>query len=298
MPAHTDWIESHDPAYVAELTSWSRAERDAADGIPRYSVVTTAQTRESLFVLRDFDVIDKAGTRVADFTVERPTVIAVGTHFDRPADQFLAGTAFGRLLLAATARGAAASPLGQVVDITLPAPCSARRPEGRAMSRCCCASDTPTRPRDVWRPRAGLSTTSSTYPDHRSAPPFQPRCQPDHHSGGCSVTSPGRGSHTQPRPELGIEAGCPSHGTGQGWRGHCSAGPAQFWTSGRSWKCSTGTVRTPQMPHRNRARCYPARPWSPIATVRSRLLGSQEGLEPPVRPEDLPVCRHPGRSRR
>jgi hypothetical protein len=120
--AHADWIESQDPAYVAELKSWSRTDPGATDGIPRASVVTAERVRESEFVVRDFDVVGEAGTRlddiVDDVVVERPTVVALGTDSDQPADRLLAGTALGRVLLTATARGAAASPLGQVVDVS------------------------------------------------------------------------------------------------------------------------------------------------------------------------------------
>ncbi|MCK9930771.1 hypothetical protein MXD62_27095 [Frankia sp. Mgl5] len=82
MPAAHGLIPTNPYSAAAELKSWSRSEVSAADGIPRYSVVTTARTRESEFVLRDFDVIDKSGTRVADVAVERPTVLAVGTDAD------------------------------------------------------------------------------------------------------------------------------------------------------------------------------------------------------------------------
>jgi nitroreductase len=115
--AHADWIETHDPAYVAELRRWSRTEPGAADGIPRTAVAAGDDVRRSEFVLRDFDVAGTPGVRFETLAVERPTVVAIGTDADRPADRLLAGAALGRVLLAATARGAAASPLGQAVDV-------------------------------------------------------------------------------------------------------------------------------------------------------------------------------------
>ncbi len=117
LVAHADWIESHDPDYVAELRRWSRTEPGATDGIPRTAVVAGAGARQSDFALRDFDVTGEPGLRIDSVAVERPTVVAVGTDGDEAADRFAAGEALGRVLLTATTRGAAASPLGQAIDL-------------------------------------------------------------------------------------------------------------------------------------------------------------------------------------
>lgn len=130
--SRADWQEAHDPAYTEELRHWSRTSPQARDGIPREAVVGGAATRQSEFVLRDFDVVgglEPAGAAgssepaveqpaVERLAVERPTVVAIGTDSDRPTDRLLAGGATGRVLLTATARGLAASPLGQVLDVS------------------------------------------------------------------------------------------------------------------------------------------------------------------------------------
>ncbi|MBX6390202.1 MAG: nitroreductase [Frankia sp.] len=114
--AHADWIETHDPAYREELGRWRRQAGGAADGIPPSAVVSNDE-RQSEFVLRDFEITGDAGLPLGQVSVERPTVVGIGSSADTPADRLMAGQALGRVLLTATARGAAASPLGQAVDL-------------------------------------------------------------------------------------------------------------------------------------------------------------------------------------
>ncbi|AEH09863.1 MULTISPECIES: Acg family FMN-binding oxidoreductase [Protofrankia] len=49
--------------------------------------------------------------------LRRPTVVALGTDADRPVDRLAAGQAVARILLTATAHGAAARPVGHAEDI-------------------------------------------------------------------------------------------------------------------------------------------------------------------------------------
>ncbi|OAA28167.1 hypothetical protein UG55_1006140 [Frankia sp. EI5c] len=122
--SRADWHESRDPAYAEELRSWRRDSSAAADGIPPSAVEVAPADRQSEFVLRDFAVPGNgvgdgaaAGAEGAARQVERPTVVAIGTDADRPVDWLLAGGATGLVMLAATVRGLAASPLGQVIDL-------------------------------------------------------------------------------------------------------------------------------------------------------------------------------------
>jgi len=138
LTARADWAEHIDPAYQAELEAWSRPASGpgstADDGIPRHAVVAANPNRASEFPPRDFDVLASgpadgaagadgasapgaAGLSSAGAGVERPDVVLLGTSSDRPVDQLIAGQALARVLLAVTAHGAAASPLGQPVDI-------------------------------------------------------------------------------------------------------------------------------------------------------------------------------------
>ncbi|WP_322754579.1 Acg family FMN-binding oxidoreductase [Frankia sp. Cas3] len=115
--ARADWLENHDPAYRAELTAWSRTTADAVDGIPRDVVISSDQPRQSEFTIRDFNVVGEPGLALQQTDVERPMVVLIGTDGDTPADRLRAGQAMERVLLTATARGIATSPLGQAVDL-------------------------------------------------------------------------------------------------------------------------------------------------------------------------------------
>ncbi|WP_018640282.1 Acg family FMN-binding oxidoreductase [Parafrankia elaeagni] len=127
--SRADWQETHDPAYAEELLRWRRDSTTAADGLPAEVVGGVAESRQSEFVLRDFDVArgdtssvapsrgTPAGGGAAPAPVEHPVLLAVGTDSDRPVDRLLGGAATGRVLLTATERGLAASPLGQVLDL-------------------------------------------------------------------------------------------------------------------------------------------------------------------------------------
>jgi nitroreductase len=118
-------LEQGDPAYLAELQRWVRTDPAAVDGVPA-AAVSTADPREraSNWLIRDF----VAGTReqraflpagnpdAPPPTVERPTVLLLGSENDDRAAWLAAGRALGVLLLVATAAGLAASPLTQALD--------------------------------------------------------------------------------------------------------------------------------------------------------------------------------------
>jgi hypothetical protein len=117
LTSRADWLETHDPAYRAELERWSRTDPGAVDGIPRDVVVASTGDRPAEFVMRDFDVAGDAGLRLEQTDVERPTVVIIGTDADRYTDHLVAGAALERVLLTATVHGIATSPLGQAVDV-------------------------------------------------------------------------------------------------------------------------------------------------------------------------------------
>lgn len=118
-------MERSDPAYLAELQRWVRADPAAVDGVPLAAVPgEDPATRPSNWLIRDF----VAGERerqpflaAEDPTapppaVERPTVLLLGTRNDDRGAWLLAGRELGRLLLRATGAGVAASPLTQALD--------------------------------------------------------------------------------------------------------------------------------------------------------------------------------------
>jgi nitroreductase len=118
-------IEQGEPAYLAELESWLRTDPAAVDGVPVEAVPSAdPATRPSNWLIRDFVVgarpespAPPAGDpRAPPPTVERPTVLLLGTVNDNRYAWLDAGRALGRLLLSATSAGLAASPLTQALD--------------------------------------------------------------------------------------------------------------------------------------------------------------------------------------
>jgi nitroreductase len=126
LVSRAEEMEQRDPEYVAELERWLRTDPAAVDGVPVDAVLSEdPATRPSNWLIRDF-VVGSRGAHSAFLpegaadapppTVERPTVVLLGTHSDDRAAWLLSGQALGRLLLMATAEGLAASPLTQALD--------------------------------------------------------------------------------------------------------------------------------------------------------------------------------------
>jgi nitroreductase len=120
--SRADEIEAADPAYQDELRRWTMAGEGATEGVPSSAVPDVAPSRRgSNYRLRDF-VPDREPGAFADEDadpppVERPTVMVLGTSDDDVAAWLVAGQAVGRVLLTAAARGVAASPMTQPLEI-------------------------------------------------------------------------------------------------------------------------------------------------------------------------------------
>jgi len=120
--ARADETESADPAYREELRRWTMAGDDATEGIPSSAIPDVAPSqRGSNYRLRDFEPDREPGAPADEDAgpppVERPTVMVLGTTDDDVEAWLVAGQAVGRVLLTAAARGVAASPLTQPLEI-------------------------------------------------------------------------------------------------------------------------------------------------------------------------------------
>jgi hypothetical protein len=119
--ARADDDEREDPAYQAELASWTARPEDARDGLPA-AATPDVQHRASSLRLRDFRGGEEAASGTARGPVggppaaERPLALVLGTEQDTATDWLGAGEALMALLLHATVEGVQAQPLGQVVD--------------------------------------------------------------------------------------------------------------------------------------------------------------------------------------
>ncbi|SNT60911.1 Nitroreductase family protein [Asanoa hainanensis] len=110
-----DNILRSDPGYRAELAAWTTSGgAGRRDGVPR-DAFSPCDTNRAI-PLRDFGLGNGAPTATVPFERE-PTTLLVLTGGDAPADWTRAGMALERVLLSATARGLAATPLSQVVEV-------------------------------------------------------------------------------------------------------------------------------------------------------------------------------------
>ena len=100
--------EESDPAYREELDRWTRSGEVSVDGVP---ATPDAAGHDDVFVLRDF------GSGGHGRWGRGGEVIVLGTDTDDPRAWLQAGQALGLVLLHLTLEGAAASPLGQVLDL-------------------------------------------------------------------------------------------------------------------------------------------------------------------------------------
>jgi nitroreductase len=102
-----------DPAYAAELASWTRSEPSAVDGVPANAAGFTGEPQD-LLPQRAFG----EQVRVAGKDYEPDPLIAVlGTLGDTAVDHLQAGYALQRVLLTITDQGLASSMLSQPIEV-------------------------------------------------------------------------------------------------------------------------------------------------------------------------------------
>jgi nitroreductase len=109
-----DRVLCRDPAYLAELRSWTRQGRSAEDGVPE-SAGGPAARPQDLLPQRPFGASEPDRTG-RDFEPE-PLVGVLGVTGDSPTDQLRAGHALQRVLLTITDLGLAASMLSQPIEV-------------------------------------------------------------------------------------------------------------------------------------------------------------------------------------
>jgi nitroreductase len=108
--AERDWLA--DPAYRAELARWAGGPRDR-EGIPDSAL--GPRSPDSPAPVREFAPGRPAPAGYAWFE-ENPQLAVLSTHSGGRAQWLLAGQALQRVLLTATVRGIAASPLTQPLE--------------------------------------------------------------------------------------------------------------------------------------------------------------------------------------
>lgn len=104
-----------DPQYRAELASWTTPGGvGRRDGVPRQAF--GPRDSNAAIPLRDFAMGHGDPSAVVDFEPD-PTLVLLFTAGDGPGDWMRAGAALQRVLLTATVRGLAATPLSQMLEV-------------------------------------------------------------------------------------------------------------------------------------------------------------------------------------
>jgi len=119
--ADAEAAEAADPRYAEELARWT-TKRGEGEGIPPAATPQWPAERVSDLPLRDFsghDAHPTSGGRgeAEPPSVERDTVLVLGTEADEPGAWVAAGRALGWALLRIASAGLSAQPLGQAIDL-------------------------------------------------------------------------------------------------------------------------------------------------------------------------------------
>ena len=109
-------LQMADPAFRAELATWSEAAPERRDGVPATAGGSPPEPQD-LWVLRDFTAgAGRARIPGNDFEDE-PTIAVLISHHTGLSAEVQVGQALQRVLLTATAAGLSASFLSQVVEV-------------------------------------------------------------------------------------------------------------------------------------------------------------------------------------
>jgi len=104
-----------DPRYRAELAAWTTpGGLGRVDGVPRQAF--GPRDTDGALPMREFALGHGDPTATVDFEPD-PTLILLFTDGDTPVDWLRAGAALQRVLLTATVRGLAATPLSQLLEV-------------------------------------------------------------------------------------------------------------------------------------------------------------------------------------
>jgi hypothetical protein len=112
-----DALENADPAYRAELRAWTTDDPRRADGVPASAVPHVTGEIQDDIPIRDFDTHGMGWLPSRTYSSAAQCLFVLTTPGDTALDWLHAGEALERVLLEITARGYAASPLTQVIEV-------------------------------------------------------------------------------------------------------------------------------------------------------------------------------------
>ncbi|MDP9093351.1 MAG: nitroreductase family protein [Actinomycetota bacterium] len=112
-----DGIENANPAYRAELRTWTTEDPERDDGVPAYAVPRVLGNAEDDLPIRDFDTHAAGSLPTQTRSSLNQCLVLLGAGEDNPLAWLRAGEALERMLLVIARMGFTASPLTQVVEL-------------------------------------------------------------------------------------------------------------------------------------------------------------------------------------
>ncbi len=117
LSQRADREENANPAYRAELRAWTTSDPRRRDGVPAFAVPHVDGGAHDDIPMRDFDTQGMGWLPVETHSDINQCLLLLGTYDDNPKTWLTSGEALERVLLEATKRGFAVSPLTQVIEI-------------------------------------------------------------------------------------------------------------------------------------------------------------------------------------
>ena len=117
LSQQADREQNANPAYRAELRSWTTDDPRRRDGVPALAVPHVDEGAHDDIPIRDFDTHGMGWLPVETHSSLNQCLLLLGTLEDRPAAWLRAGEALEHVLLEVTRQGYAASPLTQVIEM-------------------------------------------------------------------------------------------------------------------------------------------------------------------------------------
>lgn len=112
-----DAMQNANPAYRAEIRSWTSDDPTRRDGIPAMAVPHVDAGSEDDVPIRDFDMHGNGWLPTTTHSSKDQCLLLLGTAEDTPQAWLRGGEALERVFLEITRLGYAASPLTQMVEI-------------------------------------------------------------------------------------------------------------------------------------------------------------------------------------
>lgn len=112
-----DQFQLTDPAYRAEVRSWTTNDSERRDGVPAFAVPHVDVGSQDDIPLRDFDTQGTGGLPVNTGSSLNQCLLLLGTEKDDQLGWLRAGEALERVSLLITWHGLAASPMTQMIEV-------------------------------------------------------------------------------------------------------------------------------------------------------------------------------------